>query len=110
MQVYTENYGADADGNRGQKMTFAELDESDNEAVIEKLYETFIDGTFSGKVEIEIDDFNFDVYIEDYFDELDEKAKQDMGEDYGDIAQDIEDYKLDLLIKKAEKFSKKHTK
>lgn len=82
MEVYTENYGADADGNRGVKTTFAELDESDNEAVIEKLYKYFVDGTTDGKFEIEIDGFDFDVYLDEYLDGLIEKAEAD--EDYKD--------------------------
>lgn len=80
---------------------------NDNEAVIEALYETFIEGSFSGSIEIELDGFKFDVSIEDYFEELVEKAKQEMGEDYHEIAQEIEEIEIDNAIKKAERLTLK---
>lgn len=77
MEVWQELYGADADGNRGQLTTFAELDESDTEDIIENIYGYFVDGKTSGVVEIEIDGFTFDIDIEDYIDELIERAGTD---------------------------------
>lgn len=81
MKVWEENYGADADGNRGVPTTFTELEASDCDDVVEALYSTFIDGTFDGTIEIEINDgFIFNVEVNDYLAELVEKAESD--EDY----------------------------
>lgn len=37
MKIYKENYGADADGNRGQWITEYEIDEDDRDAIIDQL-------------------------------------------------------------------------
>lgn len=108
MKVWQEYYGADADGNRGQLTTFAELEDGDDDEVVDALYETFIDGKVDGTIEIEINEFYFDVDVEDYIDMLIAKAKDDCrfkeDEDFKQIILDIE---IDYLIKKTEMLHKK---
>lgn len=107
----SDTYGADADGNRGKLVKWAELEESDNDAVIEKLYETFIDGTVDGIIEIELDGFDFKVEIEDYLEALIDKAKSsdDFKNDL-DFQQMVLDEEMDLLCAKAERLDKKVSK
>ena len=70
MLVYTENYGADSDGNRGVAQTYAELEESDADEVREQIsaqydtdvttYTIYMYDHFDGEHEFEVD-------IDDYF-------------------------------------------
>ena len=41
MKTYTENYGADADGNRGRMITEYELEYSDEPEIIQQIEEQF---------------------------------------------------------------------
>lgn len=67
MRIYKENnYGADADGNRGQQVIEAELDSTDYDDVVDRLYDYFVDGNVSGRYTIELDGFEFEVDISDY--------------------------------------------
>lgn len=45
MKFYKENYGADADGNRGVPSISYIIEESDKEEIIEKIYEEFLSDT-----------------------------------------------------------------
>lgn len=80
MKVWEEIYGADYDGNRGVKMTFWELDgsKSEREEIAEIIYESFIEGTSSGTLKIELQGIeDVEVEIEEYIDELLAIAKAD---------------------------------
>ena len=80
MLVYTEIYGADADGNRGQLQYCGELEPSDRDEIraqLESIYEPgrndYTIYLYSEQHDIEIE---FDVLASDYFtyDELKELA------------------------------------
>ena len=80
MLVYTEIYGADADGNRGQLQYCGELEPSDRDEIraqLEFMYEPgrneYTIYLCSEQLEVEIE---FDVLASDYFtyDELKELA------------------------------------
>jgi hypothetical protein len=45
MKFYKENYGADADGNRGVASISYMIEESDKEEIVEKIYEEFLSDT-----------------------------------------------------------------
>jgi len=79
MKIERDLYGADADGNRGIDVVSVELDDSpeEREEIVEKIYETFLDGRVSGTVEIELEGYDVEVYIEDYLDELKESVLND---------------------------------
>jgi hypothetical protein len=83
MKFYKENYGADADGNRGTVSISYETEDSDSTEICEKLYDLFLDGTTTGEYNIFIycylidDEIEISVKIEDYIDELIEIAKKD---------------------------------
>jgi len=79
MNVWTENYGADADGNRGILTTFAELESEDDDLVVEELYETFVEdrGDLPKTMNVYIDDFEFEVDTADYRDQLVERLMED---------------------------------
>jgi len=112
MKVWTENYGADADGNRGILTTFAELEPEDDEVVIEELYESFIEdrGDLPKTMNVYIDDFEFEVDTEDYRDQLVGRLMEDEDTDLEDKflvlywlkENETDDYKneLDLVTAK----------
>lgn len=78
MKIHKDNnYGADADGNRGYTVYEAELEPSDYDDVVDALYEHFLDGYSSGNFTIELDGFEFQVDLEDYLDGLFEKSSVD---------------------------------
>jgi len=79
MKVWRENYGADADGNRGQMVTMYELEGTDAEIedIAEILYDSFIDGEVQGLKEIEYEGLTIEVEISDYQDKLIEIAEAD---------------------------------
>lgn len=70
MRIYNDLYGADADGNRGERRECAELEESDEIEVREAIAEQY-DG--SDKYLIELEGFEFEVFASEWFstDELD---------------------------------------
>ena len=63
MKIWREYYGADADGNRGEWRTYAELEESDADDVKELIAEQY-DG--SDQYLIEIDGFEFEVFASEW--------------------------------------------
>lgn len=79
MKTWRENYGADADGNRGQMVTMYELEGTDAEIeyIAEILYDSFIDGEVQGLKEIEYEGLTIEVEISDYQEELIELAEAD---------------------------------
>ena len=79
MKVWKENYGADADGNRGEMVTMYELEGTDAEIedIAEILYDSFIDGEVQGLKEIEYEGLTIEVEISDYQDKLIELAEAD---------------------------------
>lgn len=74
---YDNNYGADVDGNRGHKVCEAYLDSDDTDTVVDKLYNSFLEGSTSGDMEIEIDGYTFDVFFSDYLGDLYDRAMND---------------------------------
>lgn len=79
MRIWNENYGADADGNRGEMRTFYELEgtKQEREDIAEILYDDFIEGEAQGLKEIEYEDLTIEVEVSDYQDELIELADDD---------------------------------
>lgn len=79
MKSWRENYGADADGNRGQMAIMYELEGTDAEIedIAEILYDSFIDGEVQGLKEIEYEGLTIEVEISDYQDKLIELAEAD---------------------------------
>jgi len=79
MNVWTENYGADADGNRGILTTFAELEPEDDDLVVDEIYESFVEdrGDLPKTMDVYIDDFEFEIDTEDYRDQLVERLMED---------------------------------
>jgi len=96
-----DNYGADADGNRGITIYNYDLEDTEDERdeISELLFDSFIDGRVSGKITIYMyccilkDDIEVEVRIEDYTEELLTKARQSMSqEEYYEF---ITEYGLD---------------
>lgn len=83
MKTWKENYGEDADGNRGQMVTMYELEGTDAEIedIAEILYDSFIDGEVQGLKEIEYEGLTIEVEISDYQDKLIELAEADEDND-----------------------------
>lgn len=77
MLTYREEYGADADGNRGIMQTFAEFEPSDSEEIREQIKAQYDPDTIEYTIYM-YDDYDgaheFEVDINDYFtyDELKE--------------------------------------
>ena len=71
MRVWKEMYGCDADGNRGEMRSYAELEECDEMEVRQAILEQY-DG--SDQYLIEINGFEFEVFASEWFsyEELDE--------------------------------------
>jgi hypothetical protein len=90
MRTWNENYGADADGNRGEMRTFYELEgtKQEREDIAEILYDSFIEGEVQGLKEIDYEGLTIEVEVSDYQDELIELAEAD---------EDIEDEVLEWV-------------
>ena len=74
MKTWYENYGEDADGNRGVRTLMYELENTDEEKsdISQILYDFNFSSEDSGTTEIEYDGVNIEVLVEDYSDELKE--------------------------------------
>lgn len=84
MKQWYENYGADADGNRGVKTLFWELDGSDQErSDIAELITA--DGHGSDDegmtVSINYEDIEMDVEVDDYIDEIKAVEERDLKQE-----------------------------
>lgn len=83
MKFYEENYGADADGNRGRETISYEIEDSDRAEILYKLYDLFLDGTVNGEHNIFMycylidDEIEISVNIEDYIEDLIKMAEND---------------------------------
>ena len=68
MKVWTEMYGADADGNRGVLTTYWELEgtEVENEEIARILYEQGFTTDDDGTTTIEYQDMEIEVDVEEY--------------------------------------------
>ena len=83
MLCYEENYGADADGNRGEKQFVVEVEQSDCDDIVEELYELFLEDETTGTKTIMLycarvgEDVDVEVEIDDYIAELIERADAD---------------------------------
>ena len=78
MYIETEyNYGADADGNRGVNIYYVELEDTkaEREEIADELFEYFLEGC-GGDVTLYYEDFEYEVSIDDYTDELIELFKE----------------------------------
>ena len=108
MKFYNEVYGADADNNRGVASISYEIETSDNDEIIDKLYDLFLDGTTTGEHNIFMycylidDDIEIVVNIENYIDGLIEKAKEDEGIKDDEELQEW----LNQIIKETQKYIK----
>ena len=70
MITYEENYGEDADGNRGIKKTCAELESSDEAEIREQIraqYEPGVEDYIIYMTDSCENEYEFEVNIEDYF-------------------------------------------
>ncbi len=72
MKQWYENYGADIDGNRGEKTLFWELDGSDQERqdIAELLHSDGVTADDTGEANICYEDIEMDVDIQEYEAEL----------------------------------------
>lgn len=103
MRCYYENYGEDIDGNRGQLILNCEITDEDTEIIVDELYDLFLCGE-EGEQEIYLYCHKTDdlepvlVDIEDYLEELIEKAEsdEDIKEDC-ELQEYIQEVKLQLL-------------
>ena len=83
MKFYKENYGADADGNRGIASISCVIESTDNDEICEKLYDRFIGGEVAGKHNIFMychitdEEIEVEVNIEDYLEDLIRMAQND---------------------------------
>lgn len=83
MKFTEENYGADIDGNRGEKQIEVEIEESDAEEIVDCLYDDFISGADTGTFTVVLnnphtdDGIEFEVELDEYLELLIEKAKGD---------------------------------
>ena len=87
MKTWRENYGADADGNRGEMVDMYELEHTDEEIsdIVEIIYEDFIQGRVKGVKEIELDGINVEIDVGDYKDDILEKIANDINLDYEEV-------------------------
>ena len=98
MRVYQENYGEDADGNRGEMRTFYELEDTkqEREDIAEILYEGYVNSCgVSGTTTIELEGVEIEVNIEEYQDELMALAEADENlgkEDLKILKEEVENY------------------
>jgi len=78
MKVFRENYGADADGNRGVMTSFYELDSDDEPEIKEQIKDAIEDGaidSFSDSLQIVLidpyseEDVYFDINVSEYIEE-----------------------------------------
>lgn len=83
MKFYKEICGDDIDGNRGTSIINYEIEKSDTDEIVDKLYDRFKEGWSQGETIIEFycplidDDIQIEVNIDDYLKELIAKAEQD---------------------------------
>jgi len=76
MKFYKENYGADADGNRGVASISYVIESTDTDEICEKLYDRFISGEVTGKHNIFMychitdEEIEIEIDIEEYIDDL----------------------------------------
>ena len=83
MTTWYENYGADADGNRGVKTLFWELEdtEEEREEIAEILFEMGTESGSTGMTEITYEGIDIDVDTSDYTEELTQlELKDDIAE------------------------------
>lgn len=67
MRAYKENYGADADGNRGVMQWVYELESSDDEEIISQILDTYPDADDRPySMVVTIDDVEFEIDVCDY--------------------------------------------
>ena len=83
MKFYKENYGADADGNRGTASISCVIESTDNDEICEKLYNRFIGGENTGKHNIFMychiidEEIEIEVNMEDYINNLIKMVEND---------------------------------
>ncbi len=83
MLCYEEIYGDDIDGNRGVKQFVVEVEDSDADDIVEALYDGFLEDNTTGKQTILLycaragEDVEVEVDIDDYIENLIEKADAD---------------------------------
>jgi len=86
MKYSKSKYGKDADGNRGRDVVETEIEDVDEEEILDQLYDNFIMGTISGKVDVSIsvetarevwEDVPEEVNVQDYMDALLVRMKKD---------------------------------
>lgn len=83
MLCYEEIYGDDIDGNRGVKQFVVEVEASDEDDVVEALYDGFLEDETTGTKTILLycaragEDVEVEVDIDDYIEKLIEKADAD---------------------------------
>ena len=83
MLCNKETYGDDIDGNRGVKQFIVEVEQSDLEDIVEALYEGFLEDNTTGTQTILLycatagEDIEVEVEIDDYIENLIEKADED---------------------------------
>jgi hypothetical protein len=110
MNCWIENYGEDADGNRGVKTVFWELDDSaeEREEIVEAIYDDFKDGESDGCKTVYLTCSLLDDKVEevisicDYIEDLIAMAKED--DDYktdAEFKEYIDGIEVEIKVKKA---------
>ena len=67
MKCYKENYGADADGNRGVMQWVYELEPGDDEEIIAQILDTYPDADDRPySMVVDIDGVEFEIDVGDY--------------------------------------------
>jgi len=71
-RIIEKNYGADADGNRGIRMEFYELEKSDEPEIVRQIKEAIEDGNYDDTIVVQIECqetgemIDFDIDVKDY--------------------------------------------
>ena len=72
IRIIEKNYGADADGNRGIRMEFYELEKSDEPEIVRQIKEAIEDGNEDDTIVVQIECqetgemIDFDIEVKDY--------------------------------------------
>lgn len=72
IRIIEPNYGSDADGMRGIRMEFYELEKSDDEEIIKQLKEAIEDGNKDDTIAVQIECqetgelIDFDIIVKDF--------------------------------------------
>ena len=106
MNCYYSMENQDIDGNRGMRVLNCEIDDDDTEAIVNELYERFLEMNSEGTHTVTLtseqfgEDVEIEVKLDDYIKELVEKFENDYElnwtwdkEDYDELSEFVEKVK-----------------